>query len=69
MSADPQTFKQVLFTAKSDGESARDGEAGYTVSVDGKVVAEVDNDETDVGDHALDSLWAALGVEIKFDFD
>lgn len=62
-------MKTVKFIAKSQEGQPRDGEAGWIIKVDGKEVAEVDNDELDVGDQALDPLWEALGIEVKFDFE
>lgn len=62
-------MKQVRFIAKTEAGHPRDGEAGWIVMVDGKTLIEVDNDELDIGDNALNPLWKALDVEIKFDFD
>lgn len=59
---------EVIFRAKEDEDGGRDGEAGWVVTVDGQAVAEVDNDELDVADNALQPLWEALGITVTFDY-
>ena len=60
---------QVKFIAKQDTDGSRDGEAGWTVTVDSVEVCEIDNDEMDVDDNALRPLWEVLGLEVSFDYD
>ena len=63
-------MKQLRFVAiQNEEDGSRDGEEGWKVFIDDAEVCMVDNDEMDVSDTALDPIWAALGVEIKFDFD
>jgi hypothetical protein len=60
---------RVTFIAKRGPDHSRDGQYGWTVTVDGTVVCEVDSDEMDMADNALNPLWQALGVSVEFDYD
>jgi hypothetical protein len=62
-------MRSVYFTAIEEEGKVRDGEGGWRITVDGKPICDIDNDDLDVGNHALDHLWWALGVQITFDFD
>lgn len=58
----------VEFIALPAPDGSRDGEGGWQVKVDGKVVIErLRNSQTDIADNALNPLWAALGVNLTFD--
>ena len=58
----------VRFVALADSSGDRDGEGGWRVNVDGVTV--IDSiDDLDVSNNELNPLWAALGVEMQFDYD
>lgn len=61
-------MRNIVFIAKIGPDQTRDGQYGWDITVDGQQVCEVDSDEMDMADHALDPLWEALGLEVKFDY-
>ena len=62
-------MKKVYFTATKEEGKVRDGEGGWRITVEDEFICDVDSDDLEIGNHALDRLWWALGVQITFDFD
>jgi hypothetical protein len=44
-----------------------DGEGGWDIEVNGKRVANIRKDETNVADLALQPLWDELEIDLEFD--
>jgi len=61
---------KVEFVAIADSKGIRDGSNGYSVYVNEKQVIDwISDSHMRIGDNALNDLWEALGVKMKFDYE